>query len=73
MLMPEITRYDRCPVKGPYSLTRNNLELAAIVVYFFVLAVVVALSLIVMLFQPGDRKNARSANDHHPEVVVTLQ
>jgi hypothetical protein len=73
MLMPDTTRPDRYPVKGPYALTRNNLELAAIVVYFFALAVLIAFSLIVMIFQPGDRKNARSANEHHSEVVVTLQ
>jgi hypothetical protein len=70
MLMHDKTRPDHNRLNGTYTLTRNNLEFAAIVVYFFALAVLFAITLIVMLFQTGDGMNARAANDHQPEVMA---
>jgi hypothetical protein len=72
MLMTEKTLPDHSPVNAAHTLTRNNLEFAAIVVYFFALAVVFAITLIVMLFQTGDEMNARAAIDHQPEVMVSF-
>jgi len=70
--MPDKTRPYHNPVNGAYTLTRNNLELAAIVVYFFALSVIVTFTLIVMLFQTGDGTNARAANDHQPKVMIGI-
>jgi hypothetical protein len=70
MLMPDPTRPHYNQFKATHTLTRNNMELAAIVVYFFSLTVLFALSLILMLFQTADGTNARAANDHHPKVMV---
>ena len=51
MLMRDKTRSNHNPVVGVYTLSRNNLEFAALVVFFFGLAVIFAFTLIVMLFQ----------------------
>ena len=72
MLMPDKTRPNHNPINGAHKLTQHNLEFAAIVVYFFALAVVFAFTLIVMLLQSGDGTNARATNDHQPEVMVSF-
>ena len=72
MLMTEKTLPDHSPVNAAHTLTQHNLEFAAIVVYFFALAVVFAFTLIVMLLQSGDGTNARATNDHQPEVTVSF-
>jgi hypothetical protein len=72
MLMPDKTRANRNPVSATYTLSRNNLEFAGLVVYFFALTIIFAITLIVMLFQPRDAY-ARAANDHRPPVVVSLR
>jgi hypothetical protein len=50
MLMPDKTRSNHNPVNAVYTLSRNNLEFAFLVVYFFALAVLFAFTLVVMLF-----------------------
>ena len=72
MLMPDKTRLDHNRINGAHKLTQHNLEFAAVVVYFFALAVVFAFTLIVMLLQSGDGTNARATNDHQPEVMVSF-
>jgi len=57
MLMHHKTRSGYNPVIGAYTLTRHNLEVAAIVVYFFALAVFFAFTFIVMLIQTGHGSN----------------
>ena len=51
MLMRDKTRSNHNPVIGVYTLSRNNLEFAALVVYFFAMAVVFVFTLALMLFQ----------------------
>lgn len=53
MLMPVKTRSHRNPVNGSYTytLSRNNMEFAGLVVYFFAMAVVFVFMLTMMLFQ----------------------
>ena len=73
MLMPDPARPHYNQFKPTHRLTRNNMELAAIVVYFFSLTVLFALSVILMLFQNADGTNARAANDYHPKVMFNTR
>ena len=45
------------------TLTRNNLEFAGVVVYFFTLAVLFAITIIVMLCRTGSG-NEKAGNSH---------
>ena len=71
MLMPDRTRSSSNLVSATYTLTRNNLEFAGLVVYFFALTIIFAITLIMMLFQPRDAY-AR-ANDHRIPVMVSVR
>jgi hypothetical protein len=53
------------------TLTRNNIEVAGVVVYFFALAVLFAITIIVMLCRTGSGTNERAAN-HQPQHVASL-
>jgi branched-subunit amino acid ABC-type transport system permease component len=53
------------------TLTRNNLEFAGVVVYFFTLAVIFAITIIVMLCRTGSGTNERAASQQ-PEIVAAL-
>ena len=59
------------PVHGRHSLTRNNIEFAGVVVYFFTLAVIFAITIIVMMCQTGNGQNEKSSNDHQPELIAS--
>ncbi len=66
MPMRDNIRSNEFPVKRTHTLTRNNLELAGVVVYFFAIAVFFAMTLIVMVFRTGDETHVRAAHDHRP-------
>jgi hypothetical protein len=70
MLMRHKFRSNNNPANRTYTFTRNNLEFAGIVVYFFAVAVFFAMTLIVMLFQAGDETNVRAAHDHRPNGIL---
>jgi hypothetical protein len=72
MLIFNKTRPNLDPVEGAYTLTRNNLEFAGIVVYFFSLLMVFSMTLVLMLFQPGDGMFAKAANDHQPPKLASF-
>ena len=72
MLIPDRTRPSHHPVNGAYALTRNNLEFAGVVVYFFALTVVFAMMLVLMLFQTGDGVFAKAANDHQAPIMANF-
>jgi hypothetical protein len=71
MLKHDNIEIDRNAVNGPYTLSRNNLEFAGVVVYFFSLAVIFAMSIIVMMCQYGNSLDEKSANDHQPLQMVS--
>ena len=52
------------------TLSRNNLEFAGVVVYFFSLAVIFAMTIIVMLCQSEAFKD-RSAHNNLPSVTTS--
>jgi hypothetical protein len=58
------------PVHGRHTLTRNNLEFAGVVVYFFTLAVIFAMTIIVMMCQTGNQ-NEKSSIDQQPDLVAS--
>jgi len=70
--MPEKIRPAHTAINGPYTLSRNNLEFAGIVVYFFSLAVIFAITIIVMLCQTGSDRNERASNEHQARSVAAL-
>ncbi len=72
MLTPDKVPPAHNPINGAYTLSRNNLEFAGIVVYFFSLAVIFAITIIVMLCQTGTGANERAANDHQPKVMASF-
>jgi hypothetical protein len=51
------------------TLTRNNIEVAGVVVYFFALAVLFAITIIVMLCRTGSGTNERAANPQQQHVA----
>lgn len=53
------------------TLTRNNLEFAGVVVYFFTLAVLFAITIIVMLCRTGSGINEKAANPQ-PQHAISL-
>jgi len=70
MLMRDKTRSNNNRVNRTYTLTRNNLELAGVVVYFFAIAVFFVMTLIVMLFRTGDETHVSAALDHRSNVIL---
>lgn len=54
------------------TLTRNNLEFAGVVVYFFTLAVLFAITIIVMLCRTGSGVNERAGLSHQPQTVARV-
>ena len=70
MHVSETPREERSWRSGAYTLSRNNLEFAGVVVYFFTLAVIFAITIIVMLCRTGSGTNERAAN-HQTEVVAS--
>jgi hypothetical protein len=69
MLLSDETRRIPTPVNGANTLTRNNIEFAGVVVYFFALAIIFAITIIVMLCQTGST-NEKAVNDHQPKVMA---
>lgn len=53
------------------TLSRNNLEFAGVVVYFFTLAVLFAITIIVMLCRTGSG-NEKAANPHPQSLAASL-
>lgn len=53
------------------TLTRNNLEFAGVVVYFFTLAVLFAITIIVMLCRTGTGASERAAI-HQTQTVASV-
>jgi hypothetical protein len=70
MHTPENLHPHNNPIRGRHTLTRNNLEFAGVVVYFFTLAVIFAMTIIVMMCQTGSQ-NEKSSNDHQPELMAS--
>ena len=70
MLMSDEMRRMPNPVNGAKTLTRNNIEFAGVVVYFFALAIIFAITVIVMLTQSGNNTNEKAVNDHQPRVTA---
>jgi hypothetical protein len=70
MPMFDQIRKDPNRVNAAHSLTRNNIEFAGVVVYFFSLAVLFAITIIVMMCQTGST-NEKSAIDHQPLEMVS--
>jgi hypothetical protein len=70
MLLSDDTRRIPTPVNGANTLTRNNIEFAGVVVYFFALAIIFAITIIVMLCQTGSSTNEKAVNDHQPKVMA---
>jgi hypothetical protein len=70
--MPDETNQDQNLVKRPHTLTRNNLEFAGLVTYFFALAVLFCITLAVMLFQNGAETKVRPWQDHQPALMASV-
>jgi hypothetical protein len=70
MLMSDEARRIPTPVNGSNTLTRNNIEFAGVVVYFFALAIIFAITIIVMLTQSGNNTNEKAVNDHQPKMMA---
>lgn len=51
LLMMEKSHTETKPVTRPHKLTRNNMELAGVIVFFFSLAVAFVMTIIVMMCQ----------------------
>ena len=63
------SHFDHKRISATYSLSRNNLEFAGVVVYFFTLAVLFAITIIVMLCRTGTGANERAQN-HQPVTIA---
>jgi hypothetical protein len=70
MLLSDETRRIPTPVNGANTLTRNNIEFAGVVVYFFALAIIFAITIIVMLSQSGNNTNEKAIKDNQPKVMA---
>ncbi len=64
MLTPEKNHSHHNPVRTAHTLSRNNMEFAGLVVYFFALAIIFVITIIVLLCQP--LSNEKAAQDHQP-------
>ncbi|KAA6458300.1 hypothetical protein DYQ86_20505 [Acidobacteria bacterium AB60] len=53
-------------------LSRNNLEFAGVVVYFFTMAVLFAITIIVMLCRTGSGNDERAALRHPARAAVSV-
>jgi hypothetical protein len=69
MHAPRKSHFDR-RISAATTLSRNNLEFAGVVVYFFTLAVLFAITIIVMLCRTGSGTNERAAN-HQPVTIAS--
>ena len=70
MLLSDETRRIPTPVNGANTLTRNNIEFAGVVVYFFALAIIFAITIIVMLSQSGNNTDEKAIKDNQPKVMA---
>ncbi len=66
----EPTQLKLNPVTGRFFLSRNNLEFAGVVVFFFSMAVIFAMTIIVMMCQPANEMNEKSSVDHPVTINV---
>jgi len=71
--MPEVHKghFDHSRISAAHKLSRNNLEFAGVVVYFFTLAVIFAITIIVMLCRTGSSNDERAVNQQHPAVIAS--
>ena len=70
MHVPHKGHFDHNRISAAEKLSRNNLEFAGVVVYFFTLAVLFAITIIVMLCRTGSGTNERAAN-HRPVTITS--
>ena len=63
--------FDHHRVSAASKLSRNNLEFAGVVVYFFTLAVIFAITIIVMMCRTGAGTDERAANHQVPVAIVS--
>ncbi len=68
--MPVEMQLEQSLVKRPHTLTRNNLEFAGLVTYFFALAVLFGITLVVMLFQNVAETKAKPADHSLPFMAI---
>jgi hypothetical protein len=69
MIIRDNIRSNHIPVSGVYRFTRNNKELAGVLVYLFAIAIFFAGALIVMVFRTADEPHVRAALDHRANVI----
>jgi len=66
MLMTDRHLVHQSPTIAVRKLTRHHLELAGLVVYFFLLAVLIVTTVLVMVFRPGAQAL------HHRQRVTSM-
>lgn len=70
MATQEIHLVELAPVPRSTTLTRNQIELAGLVVFFFAIAIVFVIALIVMVFETEPSWKGKAGNQTPPTLQL---